>query len=54
MIELLIALVIVGAVLYLLQLVPIDGTVKTIIQVIIIVFLVIWAIKILLPMAGIN
>ena len=32
MIELLIALIIVGAVLYLLQLVPIDGTIKTIIQ----------------------
>jgi len=53
-IQFLIVLIIVGAALYLLQLVPIDGTIKRIIQVIVIVFLVIWAIKLLLPMAGIG
>lgn len=54
MLQFLIALVIVGAALYLLQLVPIDGTIKRIIQVIVIVFLVIWAIRVLLPMAGVG
>jgi hypothetical protein len=54
MLQLLIALVIVGAALYLLQLVPIDGTVKKIIQVIIIVVLVIYAIRVLLPFAGLS
>jgi hypothetical protein len=50
--EFLIVLVIIGAALYLLQFLPIDGTVKRIIQVIVIVILVIWAIRMLLPMAG--
>lgn len=54
MITFLIALVIIGAALYLLQLVPIDATIKQIIQVIVIVVLVIYAIKLLLPMAGLN
>lgn len=54
MVEFLIALVIVGAVLYLLQLLPIDATVKQIIQVIAIVFIVIWAIRTLLPVAGLH
>lgn len=54
MIQLLIALVIIGAVLYLLQLVPIDARVKQVIYVIAIVFLVIWAIKMLLPAAGLS
>lgn len=54
LLEFIIALVIVGAVLYLLKLIPIDETVKSVIQVIVIVVLVIWAIKILLPMAGVH
>jgi hypothetical protein len=54
MISLLIALVILGAALYLLQLLPIDATVKQIIQVIAIVFIVIWAIRTLLPAAGLH
>jgi hypothetical protein len=54
MLELLIALIIIGAALYLLQLLPIDGTIKRIIQVIVIVALVIWALKMLLPMAGLG
>jgi hypothetical protein len=52
--EFLIALVILGAALYLLQLLPIDATVKQIIQVIVVVFIVIWAIRILLPIAGLH
>ena len=51
MIELLIALVIVGAILYLLQLVPIDGTIKTIIQVVVIVGVVIYILR-HLPLLG--
>lgn len=54
MLQFIILLVIVGAALYLLQLIPIDATIKRIIQVIVIVILVIWAIKLLLPMAGIG
>jgi hypothetical protein len=54
MVEFLIALVILGAALYLLQLLPIDATVKQIIQVIAIVFIVIWAIRTLLPLAGMH
>jgi uncharacterized membrane protein len=45
MIELLIALLIVGAAIYLLQLVPIDGTIKTVIQVIVIVGVIIWLLR---------
>lgn len=45
MVELLIALIIVGAALYLLNFVPIDGTVKRIIQVVIIVAIIIWLLK---------
>jgi hypothetical protein len=53
-IQFLIALAIIGAVLYLLQLIPIDATVKQIIQVIVIVALVIYAIKMLAPIAGLS
>lgn len=45
----LIALIIFGAALYLIQLIPMDATVKRIIQVIAIVFIVIWAPKHLAP-----
>ena len=45
LIELLIALIIVGAVLYLLQLLPIDGTILRIIQVIVIVGVLIYVLR---------
>jgi hypothetical protein len=45
LIQLLIILVIVGAVLYLLKLVPIDQTIKTIIYVIVIVAVVVYLLK---------
>lgn len=54
MVHFLIALVIVGAALYLLQLIPIDATVKRIVQVIAIVVIAIYAIRVLLPMAGLG
>ena len=54
MLQLLILLIVVGAALYILQLVPIDATIKRIIQVIVIVILVIYAIKLLLPIAGLG
>lgn len=50
MIELLIALIIVGAVLYLVTLLPIDGTVKKIIQVVAIVVVAIWLLRHLGPL----
>jgi hypothetical protein len=49
---LLVALIIVGAVLYVVRLLPLDATVKTIIQVIAVVILAIWLIRTFLPMAG--
>lgn len=52
--QFIVALVIVGALLYILQLLPIDGTIKRIIQVVVIVVLVIWALRLLLPMAGLG
>ena len=45
MIELLVALVILGAALYLLQLVPLDGTIKTIIRVVVIVGVVVYVLR---------
>lgn len=54
MISLLIALIIIGAILYVVQLLPIDGTIKQIIIVIAVVLLAIWAIRVLLPMAGMG
>lgn len=53
MLSLLIALIIIGAVLYVIQLLPIDAVVKKIIVVIAVVLLAIWAIRVLLPMAGV-
>lgn len=49
MLELLIVLIIFGAVLYIVNLLPIDGTVKRIIQVIAIVLICIWALRLLAP-----
>lgn len=49
LVSLLIALVVIGAALYLLQLVPMDATVKRVIQVIAIVAVVIWALRNVLP-----
>jgi hypothetical protein len=51
-ISLLIVLLIFGAVLYLVSLAPIDGTVKRIIQVVAIVFLIIWVLTKLAPSLG--
>jgi uncharacterized membrane protein YiaA len=51
--QLLIICIIVGAVVYIVGLLPIDATLKTIIKVIAIVVLAIYAIKLLLPLAGI-
>lgn len=54
LIELLIGLIIIGAVLYVVSLLPINGTVKQIIYVIAIVVLAIWLIRTFLPMAGLG
>lgn len=45
LIGLLVALIIVGAVLYILPLVPIDATIKRIIYVLVILFVVLWLLQ---------
>jgi hypothetical protein len=51
---LIILLVIAGAALYLLQLLPIDATIKTIIKVIVVVVVIIYAILFLATLAGLS
>jgi hypothetical protein len=52
--QLLVILIVVGAVLYLVILLPIDATIKRIIQVVAIVALAIWLIREFLPQAGLG
>lgn len=52
MIELLIILIVLGAGLYILQLLPIDGTIKRIIMVIAIVAVAVWLLRTFLPAVG--
>lgn len=52
LIPLLIALIIIGAILYIVSLLPIDGTIKRIIQVVAIVALVIWLLRAFAPNLG--
>ena len=52
MIGLILALVVVGVALYLLQLIPMDATVKQIIRVLIILVLVIWVLSFFGAFAG--
>ena len=49
LVSLLIALIIVGAVIYLVGILPIDATIKTVIKVIAIVFLAVWLLRALAP-----
>lgn len=52
LISLLVALIIVGAILYVVTLLPIDNTVKRIIQVVAIVAIVIWLLQRFAPALG--
>ncbi|HEX5213276.1 MAG TPA: Thivi_2564 family membrane protein [Pseudolabrys sp.] len=54
MLSVLITLIVAGLVLYLLQLLPIDATIKRAIQAIAIVILVIWLLRMLWPLAGLG
>lgn len=54
MVHLLIALIVIGAVLYVVSLLPIDATIKRIVQVIAIVFIAIYLIREFLPAAGLG
>lgn len=45
LVTLLIVLIVVGAILYLVQLLPLDGTITRIIQVVVIVAVVIWVLR---------
>ncbi len=49
LVSLLIALIIIGAVLYIVNLLPLDATIKKIIQVVAVVLLVVWLIRDLAP-----
>jgi len=49
LVTILIALIIVGALIYLADLLPIDGTVKTVIKVVAIVAIVIWMLRAFAP-----
>lgn len=53
-VSLLILLIIVGAVLYLVSLLPIDATIKTIIYVVAIVVVAIYLLRALAPAAGLS
>lgn len=50
MLNIIILLILVGAALYIVQIIPIDATLKTIIRVIIIVATAIYALRLLAPM----
>jgi hypothetical protein len=54
MIGLVIALIVVGAALYLLQDAPLDPFLKKLIYVIVVVVVLIYAIRVLLPAAGLH
>ena len=54
MLSLIIALIIVGALLYLLNLIPIDPTIKSVIYVIVIVVLAIYLLREFWPLTGLN
>jgi hypothetical protein len=47
MLNILIVLIVVGALLYIIQLAPIDATIKSIAKVIVVVFALIWALRLL-------
>lgn len=52
LISIVIALIIVGLVLYLVGLLPIDATIKKIINVVVIVAVIIWLLAVFLPSVG--
>ena len=55
MVQFLIALVVVGGVLFMIQRIEwIDDTIKLIIKVVLVVFILIYAIRVLLPMSGLS
>jgi hypothetical protein len=54
LVSLLVALVVLGLVLYLMQLIPMDARIKQIINAIAIAFVVIWCIKLLLGAGGVE
>lgn len=49
LVSLLIALIVIGAVLYIVSLLPIDATIKTIIKVVAVVALAVWLLRALAP-----
>ncbi len=54
MIELIIALVVIGAALYLVKLIPMDPTIRTVLTVVVIVAVVIWILRSFGPAVGLS
>jgi hypothetical protein len=54
LLQFIIALIIVGAILYFLPRAPLDETIKVIIKVVLIVVILIWALKLVWPMTGLG
>lgn len=54
LIQLLIVAIIVGAIVYIVQLLPLNGTIKQVVIVAAVVILAIYAIKLIAPMAGLT
>lgn len=52
LIQIIILLIVVGAILYIVDILPLDGTVKRIAQVVAVVVLAIYLLKLLLPASG--
>lgn len=52
--QILIALIVVGAVLYIVSLLPLDSTIKNIINVIAVVVLAVWLIRAFVPALGLG
>lgn len=52
LVSIIIVLLIFGAILYLIEIVPIDGTIKRVIHVIALLFLIIWVLRALAPSLG--
>lgn len=54
MITLLVTLVVIGFILYLIQLAPLDATIKRIIQAVALLIVILWVLRSFLPFAGLR
>ena len=54
LLQFIIALIVVGAILYVLPRAPLDETIKLIIKIVLVVVIIIWALKLVWPMTGLG